>query len=226
MPEVGRKIFVTFMMAAVSFGACGCQLAALFGSEGSNEGKVVAEYNLAEQKDKKILIFVQQPVHIRANANITSRLTQALMGQLMINAKMEAANFVPIEKLDNFRQMSNFSSLTPLQVAKSLDAKLLLYVNIDEYLFEQQADTNSYKGLLNSKAAVFDVETEQRVWPAGQVGKTIEVGFEAEQKGFEYSLRRLMQASAHCTVRHLYNCSKEKFKVIEDKSGAGWQEWK
>jgi hypothetical protein len=81
-----------------------------------------------------------------------------------------------------------------------------------------------YNGELGCQVILFDVESGKKLWPK-DTAKLIRVGFDFDVRGQEPALDRLANTAAYCLTRYLYDCRKDKFKIADDRSGAGWQQW-
>ena len=139
---------------------------------------------------------------------------------------MPEPNIVTYDELVDFRmENEDFSLLSVSEVGEALGADMVLLIVIEEFLFEKVEDTRLNKGYLGARAVLQDVESGEKVWPAKQKSRIIKVGFDNEHRGVTVAVGRLMVATAHCVGRYLYDCPKPKFKIVEDRSRAGWEKW-
>ena len=115
--------------------------------------------------------------------------------------------------------------LSPMEVGKALNADLVLLVVVEDYQLGELPEAGYYRAIMNVRAVLLDVATGEKLWPESAKNKSIQVGFELEQRGREIAAKRLTAACAHCIVRYLYNCSKNKFKIFDDRSNIGWKSW-
>ena len=219
-----KKLTVLFTLATASL-VGGCKSAGIisvFATPSRHEIKIPAEYDLTKHKhkDKKILLLARQPGWLNANVNLRYYLTKSINKEFTEKVKIAADNLVSYKQLSEFRSnKSDFSLLSPARVGKALGADMVLLVTVKSYQLNRMAETNYYDGFLNIQAVLIDVETEEKLWPESANSKSIKVGFEVESNGREVALDRLADACAHCTVRYLYNCTKDKFKIGDDRSG-------
>jgi len=219
----------TLIFVTVAFLHTGCKyggIVSLFGTPGYYEEEIPAEYNLAEHTDRKILVLVNQPGWLNAKANLRYYLTRAINNNLASKVEIPLELLVSYGELFVFRSnRGDFSLLSPEEAGAALNANMVLLVIIEGYELEEMAKTGYYKGFLDVQTVLLDVATGGKLWPEEAKSKSIKVGFEVESRGAEVALARLVAASAHCTVRYLYNCPKNKFKIAEDRSDVVWEDW-
>lgn len=201
----------------------GCVVISQLGTPQRHEREIAAEYDLTEHTDKRILVLVSQPVWLNAQVNMRYYLTNELNRNLIKKVGVPSKNVVAYDELSRFRSGRDvFSLLSPVEVGAALDADMVLFVTVNRYELEEIAEMSYYKGLLSVRSVLRDVATGERLWPESAGGKSVRVGFEVESRGREVAVARLASASAHCTVRCLYDCPADKFKVADDQSDIGW----
>lgn len=224
-----KKLTVFFMLVVVFFYS-GCKYApfvGLLGTPSYHEREVPAEYDLAEHTDRKILVFVNQPAYLNAQANLRFHLTKAINKYLIRNVGILPEHVVSYSELSEFRSaQSDFSLLSPVEVGTAFDANMVLLVVLEDYQLDEIAETGYHKGFLSTRTVLFDTAGGEKLWPKSAKSKSIKVGFEFEDRGREVAIARLVTASAYCTVRYLYDCPKNKFRITEDKSRIGWENWR
>ncbi|MHC4221031.1 MAG: hypothetical protein ACYST9_01305, partial [Planctomycetota bacterium] len=115
--------------------------------------------------------------------------------------------------------------LLPTEVGKALNADLVLHVVIENYSLNEMATTGYLRGFMHSQNALFDVKSDERLWPESPTSRAVKVGFEVEERGKEFAAGRLFMALSHCTVRYLYNSPKLKFRIADDRGTLGWESW-
>jgi hypothetical protein len=203
---------------------CAPGIVAVFGTPTSSEMKVPAEYALAAQKDKKILVLVDQPYYLSAHPNLRYLVTNYVIELLQKRVKISPDLLIDYDKLAELRSSaSDFSLLNPEQVGARLGADFVLSVSIINCQIRDIDQAGFYSGSLDAQAQLIQVSTGQRVWPAMEQTKTIQVGFESERHGPDAAAMRLAADAAHCITRHLYNCPKNQFKIADAKSDVGWE---
>ena len=222
-----KKLTVFCVLAAVFF-YNGCGFVGLVGTENPYEKKIPAEYDLTKQEDRKILVLVEQPSWLNAQASLRYYLTEAIRESLTAKAKAKISPkyILSYNELSEFRSNeSDFSSLSPVAVGKALGADIVLLVTIEDYQLSEVAESDYYGGVLRVQATLFETANGGKVWPEYAESKSIKVSFEAEH-GQETADKRLASACAHCITRYFYNCTKDKFKVFDEGGNTGWEEWK
>ncbi|GAH63224.1 unnamed protein product [marine sediment metagenome] len=221
------KKLTAFLALVMLFFSSGCGLVAVLGTSRSHEKKIPAEYDLTERTDQKILILVNQPAYLNAQANLRYHLTKAIRENLTAKIKIPHKYIPAYNELSQFRSnQPNFSLLSPAEVGEALGADMVLLVTIQDYQLNELAKTGYYKGFLGAQAALVETATGEKLWPKSAKSKSIKVGFEVESGGREVAVARLSTACAYCTTRYFYDCPREKFKIADDRSGIGWESWK
>ena len=215
-----------FPILVVVFFLGGCQIVSIMGTARRSEEKIPAEYNLAEHTGQKILVLVNQPAYLNAGVNMRFYLTEAINKTLIKKIGILPEYLVGYNELSEFRSdKSDFLLLSPIQVGEALDANMVLLVVVEDYQLNEIAETGYYKGSLNTQAILLDTAAGEKLWPESVKSKGIKVGFEIENSGQEVATTRLANALAYCLVRYFYDCPTGKFKIAEDRSGVGWQNW-
>ncbi len=218
-------LFVFFSFATALF-CNSCAILGVMGTPTGQERVVTAEYDLARHKDQKILILVEQPGWLSAGTNLRFYLTDAITRELTRKLKLTPECFVAYDELSQFRSdRSDFSLLSPVEVGKALNADVALLVSVEDCQLNEMAEANYYSGLLAAQAALFETASGRRLWPESGESKSIKVGFDIESLGPDVAVRRLAAGCAYCTVRYFYNCPKNKFKIADDRSSVGWEDW-
>ncbi|MHC4158703.1 MAG: hypothetical protein ACYSSO_06460 [Planctomycetota bacterium] len=224
-----KKTSIRIITFVAVFFHGGCQyapLAGIFGTPGYHERTVTTEYNLAKHTDQKILVLVDQPGWLDAQMNLRFYLTRAINKDLVTKVKIPGTSLVSYNKLSEFRSnQPDFSLLSPVEIGTAVDANMVLLVVVEDYKLNEVAEGNYYEGFLGTRSALFDTATGEKLWPKSAASKSVTVGFEVEPRGRKVAVARLAMACAHCTTRYLYNCPKNRFKIIEDRSRVGWEKW-
>jgi len=219
-----KKIIAFFMLAGILFQS-GCGLIAVMASPTPHEQKITAEYDLSERKDQKILVLVNQPAWLAADVNLRYYLTTSMHRTFTKKVEIESENFVDYNKLSDFRSnRSDFAFLSAQEVGKALGADVVLVITILNYQLSEMPEADYYDGWLNAGAALFDVASGEKLWPESAKSKRVQVGFDLESRGRRIAIIRLANAFAHCTIRYLYGCPKNQFKIIEDQSALNWED--
>ena len=220
-----KKLIVLLISVAFCFNS-GCGVISLLGTPGRHEIKIPAEFDVAEHDGQKILVLVDQPAWLNAQANLRYLITKAINKSLAGKVVIPVDNIIAYDDLSEFRsEQVDFSSLKPTEIGEALDANMVLLVMVDDYKVGALPQTGYYTGFLAAKTVLLDTATGEKLWPVSAETKIIKVGFDAEQGNRDMANIRLTSAAAHCITRYLYNCPKAKFKIAEDKSGVGWKSW-
>ena len=211
-------------MLVVVFFYSGCGVVGIVGTPTSHEKKVVAEYDPAEHKNQKILVLVNQPVWLNAQANLRYYLTKGINKNLTAKVKIPPEYLVSYSELSEFRSnQPDFLLLSPVKVGEALNANTVLLVEIGGYELNRIAETSYYEGFLSIQSVFFDVASKEKIWPEYAKSKIIKVGFDIESRGQEIAVKRLVIASAYCLVRYFYDCPKNEFKIADERrSSISW----
>jgi len=205
----------------------GCQLIglpAVLGTPTSSEAKNAAEFNLAKQEGQKILVLVEQPAYLNAYPGLRFFLTDMIIKTLQQRAKIAPELFTDYDTLSSFRSDTpDFSLLAPEQVGSALGADLVLLVVVADYRFSEVDDTGFSNGMLDVQASLIKVATGEKLWPAVEQAKLVQVGFESQRHSPDTAAVQLAAAAAHCVTRYLYDCPKNQFKISEEKTDVGWE---
>jgi len=219
------NVFAILLAGGVFF-CNGCGLVSMAGTPTRHEKKIPAEYELREQKDKKILILVEQPARLSAVANLRYYLTRDIREYLVKKVRIPKEGLISYEKLVEYRNNeADFSRLSPLEVGRGLQADIVLLVVVEDLQLYDMAETGFLKGFFSSLAVILDTSTGEKVWPKSFESKGIKVGFEFDERNVEVGISRLTAASAHCITRYLYDCPMDKFRIADDRSGEAWENW-
>ncbi len=206
------------------FGGCG--VISRLGTESSHERKVEAEYDLSEHGEGKILVLVRQPYLLGSDVNLRYHLSERLNKILIKKMKVPAKNVISYDQLLEFRsKRSDFLSLSVREAGQAIGAQLVLYVMVDRYELAELPEPDFYNGYFQTSARVVEVSSGRVLWPKAGGHKTTKVGFDLETGGSEKAVSRLIAANAHCIARYLYDSPAKFFKIADDRSRQGWEEW-
>ncbi len=196
------------------------------GTESSHERKVEAQYDLSEHGEGKILVLVRQPYLLGADVNLRYHLSERLNKILVKKMKLPAENIISYDQLSEFRsKRSDFLSLSAREAGQAIGSQLVLYVMVEKYELAELPEPDFYSGSFETSARVVEVSSGKVLWPATGGHKTTKVGFDLETSGVEAAVSRLIAANAHCMSRYLYDSPAKTFKIADDRSNLGWEEW-
>jgi len=217
-------LLVFLFMLCVLQGGCG--IISIFSTPTRYEKKVPAEYKMSDLKGQKILVLVKQPYWLDAEVNLRVSLTESLHEQLIKNVDVSPDRLIGYDQLSRYRaRKPDFSLLKAADVGKDLGADAVLFLSIAEVRLDRMPDSNVYSGYLSAQASLIHTASGTHLWPEQSREKSIKVGFEIEEKGLKAALSRLSRATAHCTVRYLYDCKVAYFKINDDRSDPAWDYW-
>jgi hypothetical protein len=204
----------------------GCAIVDIITTPTRHEKKIPAEFDLGRYKDEKVLVLVEQSGGLGANVNLRYHVTKAINRSLEQKVEIPWGNLISYGNLSKFRSgKEDFSLLSPAQVGQALGAKVVLLVIVNIYELNKIPDMSYLKGFLAARALLLDTTMETRLWPESGESKSLKVGFEAEGRGKDVAVARLVGALAHCATRGLYDCPVDKYEIADDRSGIGWESW-
>lgn len=220
------KIYIVLTALSLMITQSSCGLISVIGSPTRHEIKITAEFNLAKQNDKKILVLVEEDALLNANINLRYYLTESINKNLTEKAGILPEYLIGYSKLSEFRSGNpDFSKLSPTEAGTFLEADFVLLIIIKNYKISELPEADYFTGLLNAQAVLFDAVTKEKIWPE-EMSKSIKAGFDIEKSGRDIAENRLITATAHCIIRYLYDCPKSAFKIADDKGRVGWNDWK
>ena len=191
----------------------------------AHETKIPAEFKLADYTNRKTLVLVNQPAWLGAPIALRRELTERINNYLVEKVKLGSGDIIEYEQLSDFRaKRVDYSMMNEAQIGSALGADLVLLVVLDGFSMSKLPDVDYYNGALSCQVILIDVESAKKLWPA-EGAKMVRVGFEFDVRGLEIAVKRLANAAAYCATRYLYDCRKDKFKIADDRSGVGGQEW-
>ncbi len=217
------EVIITMLILLLS---SGCGMVAVMGTPTRHEKKIPAEYDLTEQKKKKIVIWVESPTWANIPANLSGQLRTSLHANLTEKLKVKSKYIIADEKVRSAAATNMVGiGMGVSEVGKAVGADLVLFAEMQEFSMPKVAEMDYYKGRLAGRVGLFDSATGQQLWPVTEQGKRIHVAFDIEKGNYSKATNRLARAFAHCTTRYLYNCPVDKFRIFEDKSNAAWENW-
>jgi hypothetical protein len=234
MKQKRQKLFNTlcvigacaFISTLVLLTGCSPGIITVLSTPTSAETKIDPEYNLAAEKDKKILILVDQPSSLNCHPNLRYFLTDSAIKTFEMKAKLPEEVFITYDALAEFRSnTTDFSLMTPGQIGSSLGADFVLLIVVNNCKLIPIGDTGFINGTLDAQGQLFKVQGDVKVWPTAEQAKTVRVGFESEKRGPDAAALRLAVAGAHCITRYLYNCPKPLFKISDETKDVGWEKF-
>jgi len=224
-----RLFLLSFVLLGGIVLCNGCKtagVAGLLASPSQYEKKVAAEYDLSRFRNRRIMVLVDQPGWVGGEVNLRYYLTEAIEKRLFEVVKMPVERFVSYDRLYEFRsRRSDFSQLSAAQVGSMLGADFVLWVVVDDFELAQIEQSGYHQGFLEIRAGLIKSAGGEKLWPVAEAGKRIRVGFEVGSQSRELAVKRLAYSCAYCTVRYLYNCPKNQFRMADDRSNVSWERW-
>ena len=216
--------------ALLLFAGGGCQtgvlLAGILGSPTRHEKTVEAEYDLTGEVQPHILVLVNQPGWLVTRQNLRFHVTAAVNKSLMKKLDMPAELLFDYRRISESRSSGPAGSVSPAELGSKLGADMVLLVVLENYRLNNMPESDYLKGFLQAQAALLEVSTGDKLWPAETpYGKTIPVGFEIEAGGREVAVKRLARSLAHCITRYFYDCPMDQFRISDDRTGEAWENW-
>lgn len=203
---------VAVALLCVVFAASGCVAISFLLSSGPYEKKIPPAYDLKDQQERKVLIWVECPRSANADFDVQEKLATAFQLYLVGKAEFDSENIIL-----SFLGDSETLLLDPKKIARSQGAGYLLLVQVDKYETDFLQIRDYYAGEMISRAVLFDVDLGVALWPNQPEGKMIHVAVEMETKGRDALISRLTSATAHCISRNLYPCEKLKYKTADER---------
>ena len=220
------KQFAIVLLSIAAATAGGCGVVSLLGNPTGFEKKVAAEFDLLSRKKQKLLVLVDQQLWTAREVDIRYYLTEALDETLDNKVKFPAERVVCYSELSKMRsEKRDFSQLLPVEQAKALSADLMLLIDVEQCHISCIAETGCCGGYLFARAALYDAAEDERLWPETSEYRDVKIGFDIEPDGRDAAVERLAKGAAHYISRYFYDCPRAGFKISDDKSGAGWQDW-
>jgi len=224
MRIMNKKILLILVLLLVF--QSGCSIISILMTPTTHEKSIEAEYKLSLDQDQKILVLVDQPLWLQADANLRYYITNKVNLALVSKIEVPKASVIGYDKLVEYRSADPaFLMKSDADIGKALGADYVLAVDIQSFDLQQLTTMDYYKGNLIAMSKLVDVRTGQKIWPESIDAKKIHVGIELEIKGRQIVVGKLASAAAHCITRYLYDCKYRQFKIAEDYSYRTEGEW-
>ena len=162
------RITAAVALLFVIFSASGCVAISFFLSQGPFEEKVPPAYDLREQQDRKVLVWVECPHSANADFDVQKKLATAFQLYLVAKAGFESENIILSSLSDGETLL-----LDPKKIARSQGAGYLLLVQVDKYEADFLHIRDYFAGEMVSRAVLFDVDSGETLWPSQPEGKMI-----------------------------------------------------
>ncbi len=210
-----KIILLVYCMASCA----GCAFIGVMTSPTFHEQKIPAEFELGSRTQENLLVFVDQPKGPGALIGFQPQLRAAIKGFLEKKVKIKSEYLVSQDKLSLLRgQRDDFALLSPVEIGRILEARIVLYVFVQDCELYELSDRGYYKGSLVTRSMLFDTDSGDMLWPEHEAGKVVRTKVEFETDGREATIRRLATATAHCVVRNFYNCPRDQFRTSDEEN--------
>ena len=206
------RITAVAVLLCVVFSASGCTALSFLLSRGPFEKGVTPAYDLQDQQDRKVLVWIECPRSVNADFDVQKKLISAFQLYIIERADFDAENV-----LLNPPSETKTLLLDPKKIARSQGAGYLLLVHVDKYESDFLQIRDFYAGELITRSVLFDLDLDTAVWPSQPAGKMIHITVEMEEEGRDALVSRLTSATAHCVLRYLYPCEKLKFEAADER---------
>ena len=199
-------------LSCVIISLSGCAILSLILSEGPFEKGMPPAYDLQEQQERKVLVWIECPRSANADFDLKEKMATAFQLYLVGRAGFDSENIIQRSVPDGEALL-----LDPKKIARSQGAGYLLLVQVDKYEVDYLQVRNYFAGEMISRAVLYDVESGETLWPSQPEGKMVHVVFEMESEGRDALVNRLTSTTAHCVSRNLYPCEKLKYKTAGER---------
>lgn len=205
--------------------SCGCSLIGWLIAPTANEDVVPAQVRLAKLQERGIVVVVDAAHGSNVTPTMCRQVVNTINGHLVKRARVNTRYLVAAD--DSSPERAKIEALTnegPAQIAQAVGAGLAVYVRIEDFRIEGMAD-EYMKGRLFSRAALVGAEADRVLWPASGEPLAVRAQVELETQGRDRTITRLAEATAHCIVRHFYDCPRARYRTADEMDGTeafGW----
>lgn len=193
----------------------GCTILGFLLSPSASEQKIPAQFPLYEYKDEQLYLVVRGTQASGVDVDVPPLLATAVVADLRRNLKMKEENIINESETDKQASFSYFSWSQVEDNARKAGAKFVLYIEIIDYELVPM-HKQYYMGKLTTRSILMDTAAGEIVWPADKMGRIVKTAINFEKEGRAQALWRLATTTAHCIVRELYNCSKQKYSMSDE----------
>jgi len=212
-----KKLVILLLFLNMILAGIGCRATGVVLSPTIHEQKIPAEYKLAPQAKKGVLVFVDGAAGVTRSRDVIPELTEVVKELLVTRAKVNRKYIKGDKQLELLRARRNdLSVLSPVHIGKESGVGLVLYILIEDYGLQMVDKRGYYAGSLVTRSVIFDVGSGNILWPANGQGKRTIIKFGFETKGKELAKDRLALGAAQCITRYLYDCPKPRFKTADE----------
>lgn len=193
----------------------GCNIFGFLANPGFYEQKIPAGYELKKNAEQKLYVWVEALPGSGAASDVTDRLNQCIIAQLIKKAGI-SKKYIVIQ--DDTINSSYNPFQSPAQLGRQMGAGLVLYVRLEEFSMINLHSDKIYSGQMKARAFLIRSSTEETLYPQEKTGIVADVSTDFITKGREELIGVLSNAASHCIVRRFYSCSKYEYQVNEERS--------
>jgi hypothetical protein len=216
-----KNILITICIGVVAAMWSGCGAGEIVGnlsSETPSEKEIPAEFKL-RPTEGKIVVVVTQPAWIKSPMDLRNELTNSLNAALEIKAEIKKQRLIAYSEVMKIRMsLPEDKGKNPIEIAKKLNAKYVLTVEVQDFDLSTFAEKDFYNGIMAVKSCITD-SNGVKLWPKkeGEDYCLTSVEIENEKGTVESAVGKLSDAAAFCITRYFYNCKKDHFRIPEEK---------
>ncbi|HEG43261.1 MAG TPA: hypothetical protein ENH94_04345 [Phycisphaerales bacterium] len=224
-----RKVLVLCVAALVAFSCVGCGVPEFIGAFASTpyaEQKVDAEYKLKSRGREKVLVFVDVGGGSGAGPVVQQQMSDMIGVFLAKKVRLKKENILSYRELSRLQRIKgDLREFEPSELGKELGAGVVLYVLISDYSLYEVTDHGYYYGSLSVRGILFDSESGEVLWPESKTGRAVKAVVEAESKGRERAVGRLVMTTAYGIVRNFYRCPKPQYRMRDEDTSDPAGQW-
>jgi hypothetical protein len=226
-----KNILITICITAAAAMLSGCGASEIVGnlsSETPSEKETPAEFKLGEAlgKEGKIAVVVTQPAWIKSPMDLRASLTNSLNAAFEIKAEIKKERLTAYSDIMKIRMsLPEDKKNDPIEIAKKLNAKYVLTVEVQDFDLSTFAEKDFYNGMMAAKACLLDCNGV-KLWPKPKEGNEKEssegyrqtsIEIENEKGTVKSAVEKLSDVAAFCITRYFYNCKADRFRIPEEK---------
>jgi hypothetical protein len=208
-----KKLTLWVVFLVQLFLCQGCNIFGFLATPGPFENVVKPSCDLKSMlKQKTLFVWVESLPGSGADAGVAEQLNQAILTQLSKKAGISEKSLLT-------QHTAVYDpSQTPAALGRQAGAELVLYIRLEDFEVIKLHGNKIYSGQMRARAVLIDSQTEKIVCPMDAEGLVADVAMDLSTEGRENLVMTLNAAAAHCIVRHFYTCTKNEYRVNEERS--------
>jgi len=224
-----NKVLVLSMVVLVVVSCVGCGAGKFLGALAStpySEQKIDPEYKLKDRAGEKVLVYVDSGGGSRAGPDVTAQMSDTIELFLVKKVRVKEEDVLSYRDLGSFQSTKgDLRKFTPSEIGTELGAGLVLYVYISDFSLYELTGPGYYYGSLALRGILFDSASGEVLWPESESGRAVRSVVEAESKGRERAVTRLITATAHGIVRNFYRCPRPQYRLRDEDTSNPAGQW-